>query len=432
MHAVRSPWLAALLLACLVGAGPKGEAPPPVAARGASVSVKVVRDGIGLPGVELAVFPNPRDSPRLVAKDTIATTDDDGVARFEHLPPDVKYALYSPTDPPQDLVVATTLFKAPAEGKNRDLGMIEAVRASTFSGRLVAENGISIPDDTKLFLFRPLAGSLAKATVGPDGAFEFRGLPPEAYRLSVDAEGLVIDGERSQWPLVQRVYAGVRIDESITGVTIPLVPGAPPRFPPADRRFTNKFVDGILVLVDRDGKPVPLRRHRIEGVVVDTEGNPVRGVQVNAWPSGHGTAIGPFPEATGDDGRFSLDSIPDVPIELTASMPNDQTPYVEFSTSAQAPDDGGDVRLVIDPRLFQKQPDLDPASDPAVARQRERDRSGWIFFVLVALWSVSMWGTFRDIVGRMRALPSRSSTSGHHSVTDGAATGTGEGRRDRS
>jgi len=363
---------------------------------GASVSVRIERDGVPIPDLQLAVVQTHRACGRHFVKDVPAVTDADGVARFEHLPPDEQYALFSLNNPPQDLVITTTLFKAPGDAKARDLGTIAAAEAKKLSGKVTVEGSGTIPADAKVSLSQPRCWGLSVTEVATDGTFEFRGLSPESYLLNVRANGLTIDESRVGWQVVDRGGVGIPLDESRSNVVIPLVADRQPNFPEKRGDYQNAVIDGDLVLVDPAGIPLPLRSESISGIVVDPEGRPVPGVDVSVWAVGFGVSIGPRSKPTGADGRFSLNAVPDVPTELRASIHSSQSRFVEFGSAAVAVT-GTEARLVIDPRLARPLPDLDPPPDPAVAQRSERRHNTFYYLSVAATFIWCAWPVIQTI-----------------------------------
>lgn len=377
---------------------------------GASVSVRIVRDGAAVPGHRLAVVQVDRTAERHFVKDIHAITDAEGVARFEHLPADERYCVYSTTDPPQDLVIETTLFRAPGDAKDRDLGSFHTVEPRTLAGKFVIEGGEDIPSGTRLFLSRYPAWDSHDLPVAADGSFEIHGLPPEAYTLSVSIDGYRIDESRLAWQFCEESDVGIPLHESRSGVSIPLVEGAPIRLRERIGEYSSKWVDGKpgadprgngmtaskTLLVDDDGNTVPAPR-RVVGIVVDTEGDSVAGASIRASLPGFGPQVGTQFVESDAEGRFAIDALPELPLELRASVTPSRSGTSRYWTRRWLPADTNEITFVVDPRLVHHFPDLDPPPDPEVAQRRERRKNNVVWICLVAIWA---W-CCRDIFGKI-------------------------------
>ena len=327
--------------------------------RGATLTARIERDGSPCPGLRLAVVQIDRDASRHFVGTVPAITDAEGIARFEHLPAADRFCIFSETDPPQQLVIETTLFKASESGKARDLGAIEAVEPRSLAGRLTIDGGNTIPAGTRIHLLRDAAWNTRTVPVAADGTFEALGLTPEGYRLGVVADGLTIDSGRLTWQFVDEQYAAIPLQTSRSDVLIPVIASTAPGIRPSSTEYTNAVIDEEFVLIDADGARVPLPE-QLQGTVVDPEGRPVAGVDVSASLIGRGAFVGPRVAETNDAGRFTLDSLPALPLELLAYRTSHQLGFVPYPTRVTVSPGESEVRMVIDPRLPHRYPDLDP------------------------------------------------------------------------
>ena len=374
---------------------------------GATITARVVRDGVPCPGLRLAVVQIDRICGRHFVGDVPAVTDAAGAVRFDHVPAGERFCIYSRTTPPQDLVIETTLFKSSAEGGTRDLGALEAVEPRSLEGRFVLEDGGRIPAGTRLFLGRDPAWDSQNLPIAADGSFAIQGLPPEGYRLGVAIDGYTFDAARLGWQLVEETYVAIPLHDSRGGVTIPLIEGSTPRFRErigeyAHRRVNEKVpanADGgdRLLLVARDGSSVPAPR-TLHGVVVDTGGMPVAHVSVTAMVQG-GPTVGSTFVATDATGRFTIESLPELPLEIWASSRGRWSPR----TRQWIPPEACDVRLVVDPRMDQAFVDLDPEPDRAVAQHRRQTHARWWGLGLAAITAWNAWSAWTAWRARTRA-----------------------------
>ncbi len=110
--------------------------------------------------------------------------------------------------------------------------------------------------------------------------------------------------------------------------------------------------------LDVEPLAVASRDRSIAGIVVDPDGKPVEGANVNAF-----LRASPLPQQipgalpaqpTGKDGRFTLRGMPNLPLTLKAFLmpagPNSR--WGEFDAVADVEPGQTDVRIVLDPRLF--------------------------------------------------------------------------------
>lgn len=158
-------------------------------------------------------------------------------------------------------------------------------------------------------------GSQLSATTDKDGRFEF-GAVDATYEFHIYAR---IDGFTDQGTRTLKIKPGETID-----------------VPAIEVKSRSAFVAGI---------------------VVDPDGKPVAGVTVSASEKGGGGISfgrrGP-PPLTGKDGRFRLEDLPNVPLELLAYIRSDENTKdrsIHFPARAQAAPNQTDVRIVLDPKL---------------------------------------------------------------------------------
>jgi hypothetical protein len=105
------------------------------------------------------------------------------------------------------------------DGQEVDVGDIELKRAYTFKGRVVLTDGKAIPPDMRVTLGADRAWDSQIATLGPDGSFEFRGVPPGVYSV-----GPAVKGYRT----VERSGVEALVKQDVSGFVIRMEP-APAR-----------------------------------------------------------------------------------------------------------------------------------------------------------------------------------------------------------
>jgi hypothetical protein len=95
----------------------------------------------------------------------------------------------------------------------------------------------------------------------------------------------------------------------------------------------------------------------VAGIVVDPNGKPVPGVTVSVHERGGGSISfgrrGPRPP-TGADGKFRLEDLPNVPLELLAFIRNPNSrggSSIPFPARVNAEPGQTNVRIILDPKL---------------------------------------------------------------------------------
>ena len=107
--------------------------------------------------------------------------------------------------------------------------------------------------------------------------------------------------------------------------------------------------------VEMPARALKSRSAFVAGIVVDPDGKPVAGVTVSASErNGGGISRRGLAPKTGPDGRFRLEELPSVPLELMAyiSAPagtKDHT--IHFPARVNAEPNQSNVRIVLDPKL---------------------------------------------------------------------------------
>src|SRR5208282_3921888 len=169
-------------------------------------------------------------------------------------------------------------------------------------------------------------------------------------------------------------------------------------------------------------EPVSLTRlnKSVAGTVVDPDDKPVAGVTVSAAMRSGGSIRRAFMQRpTGNDGRFTIRGVPNLPLTLMAYIrpPDDSKDRrIHFSARVDAEPGETDVRIVLDPKLVRrKQAEAKPAAVPTPAQVLEKlqaRRDSIENFLVEASWEEynnnkpSSWeeGTIhRDKQGRIRA-----------------------------
>ena len=190
---------------------------------GTRVVGRLLLAGVPIAGIRIAVVQMKRNAGDHFIKAVTATTDLDGTFRFDYLPADQDYAIYSIVgEGPQALVLTTKKFKAYASGKERNLGDLELIEPLRLSGKVELPQGTILPPDSKIVLGREPAWDLVSAPLGADGGFEIGGLPPETYTVRISMDGVRLNGDKLPFQIVAPNTFGIRLRDSVTDLRIPL------------------------------------------------------------------------------------------------------------------------------------------------------------------------------------------------------------------
>src|SRR4029078_10603555 len=79
--------------------------------------------------------------------------------------------------------------RAGATDTTVDLGAITLGTGHTIKGRVILPEGDAIPPHTRLFLGREDAWDHTETVLGPNGEFEFDGVPAESITMSLRIRG---------------------------------------------------------------------------------------------------------------------------------------------------------------------------------------------------------------------------------------------------
>jgi hypothetical protein len=214
------------------------------------------------------------------------------------------------SNPPSSPVVETWTFTVPADGDARDLGTLPARAPLSLSGRIVMPDGAKVSPETRVSLGRDPAWDLIATGVAEDGTFSFAPLPPETYVVRVVAKGFELDISGLQYQPLGATSFGIRVEESIANLTIPMKHSGPipsnahAAAQDADDADSNKVLAGF----ERDlEKPASVT---LVGRVLKN-GKPRPGVTMSLYRSTSGTSgsygARPFAEVKTDGlGRYSV------------------------------------------------------------------------------------------------------------------------------
>ncbi len=112
--------------------------------RGASVTGQLLHNGRPLPSVRVGIVQTDRTLGNTVTPELLST-DGDGVFRFDSLPPDRDYAIYTDLDQKSFAALPVSLVRLPAHGKLAVLGKIATKPAGPFVVVLRTADGQGLP-----------------------------------------------------------------------------------------------------------------------------------------------------------------------------------------------------------------------------------------------------------------------------------------------
>ena len=194
---------------------------------GAEVTGKLVHKGQPVVGMSLAVVQTQRSGERGIFIAAVGdVTRDDGSFKFQHLPFDQQYAIYTVAGEARlaasDFVLTTKVFKVPGSGEARDLGLLTVTRSVTIRGRVERVDDLPLPENLKLSFGRDPAWDLIGIPVADDGSFKVTGLPPETYKISVSSDDLVVVPEKLAHQMLGERSFGIHVTQPVDGLVIPV------------------------------------------------------------------------------------------------------------------------------------------------------------------------------------------------------------------
>lgn len=153
------------------------------------------------------------------------TANENGEFRFDNVPPNTDYTVYTLMDKAQEKGAAALIqVRTGADDGILDAGSMEMVPSHRISGRVVLEDGSPTPAGVRVLISRSEAWDHQYAKVDKDGTFSFKGLPSEEYNLSVSVPGYRLSPKNgSFWLSSDSLYG--RVDRSVEGLVVLLEKG---------------------------------------------------------------------------------------------------------------------------------------------------------------------------------------------------------------
>ena len=208
---------------------PRKEPHKIVVPTGTRVVTRVVHEGKGVPGVRIAVVQTYRSPEGFFIKAVERVSDEQGKLTFDCLPASQEYAIFTVVGAgPQDLVLTTKKFLAHGNGQERDLGDLKLTRPLTLAGKVELPAGAKLPANARLAFGRDPAWDLISIPIAEDGGFSLAGIPPETYTVHLAIPGMTFDTSRLGYQVIEAGSFGIRVNESVSDLRIPLVVGGRP------------------------------------------------------------------------------------------------------------------------------------------------------------------------------------------------------------
>ena len=184
---------------------------------GASIGGQLVYDGKPVPGVELGLVQRNRTVGNIVTP-TEVSTDASGRFRFDRLPPNIDYAVYTHVGQAATAALPVSLVRAPGHGELASLGSVAASRPRRLTIQVRTESGERLPKHSHVYLSRRDAWKGTKLDLArmPIARVTVDDLAAESFKLRVRVPGYEV--VRTVPPMnldLNRAY-GVEIGDDTT------------------------------------------------------------------------------------------------------------------------------------------------------------------------------------------------------------------------
>lgn len=191
---------------------------------GTSVTGRLLRDGTAAQGVRVAVVQLNRSSDHHFIKAIGAVTDRDGRYKFEYLPADESYAIFTVVgDAPQEYVLVTETFKALKDRHTLELLDMQLVPALRISGKVNTVDGSRLPPNARILVDRDPAWDSIAVPVTNDGTFSINGLSSEDYRLLIRVEGFELDKSSINYKIIDNFTFVFPLAESLSDLNFAII-----------------------------------------------------------------------------------------------------------------------------------------------------------------------------------------------------------------
>jgi len=197
---------------------------------GATVTGKLVWQGKPLPGVGVGLVQAERAAQYSSYRREEIATDERGVFTFVNVTPGQDYWVRGAMASLHDFgALDTTRVHVGSDESLAEVGNLVVGPGRHVSGRVVLCDSTPVPPDTRLLLYLEPSFDAQSQTLGPDGRFDLRGVPPGEALLTVRLQGYRIARESSgysnQHGLPECLVPG---DGDVAGLKLVLEPGGDP------------------------------------------------------------------------------------------------------------------------------------------------------------------------------------------------------------
>jgi uncharacterized GH25 family protein len=246
---------------------------------GATVTGHVLFDGKPLSNISVGIVSTDRRMENFTGDYEIGT-DTNGQFAFVNLPPNVQYTLYGIMDSLKNFgSINARQVSAGGDGSTTDAGNITVIPGHHLAGKVILNDGGTIPAGTRLLAGLEGAWDTLQTTLQKDGHFSFSNLPSSEVSLSLRVSGYHLSGKNASLDRLNPQLKG-RVDRDLTNVTILLEKGPEPERDYGNMDLEDSPANRPLAGVEGGGKPTAAS-WQISGHVLDAKtGQPVAKFQV--------------------------------------------------------------------------------------------------------------------------------------------------------
>lgn len=131
---------------------------------GATLLGRLVHDGKPLANVEVGIVQETRFLGNIVTPFEVIT-DDDGIFRFEHLPPKLDYAIYTTTNQQAKVVLPVSIVTVPNDRQTADLGDVPTQKPRGLTITVKTDDGSDLPEHSYAMVGREKAWKSSKLSL---------------------------------------------------------------------------------------------------------------------------------------------------------------------------------------------------------------------------------------------------------------------------
>jgi hypothetical protein len=203
---------------------PNGKAHDLKLTEGATVSGRVLKDGMPLKNVELGLVSVDRGEN--FTGEFVIGTDAEGRFQFLNVPPYQVYYLYGHSASFKGLgAIPIKSVRVSADGSTKYAGDLTVEPGLRLVGRVALADGGAIPPNTQVILGRDDAWDSTKVDLKTDGRFEFIDVPAGSVSLGVRIAGYRISEKNRSLDRLNGGSLMGRIERDIVGLELLLEPG---------------------------------------------------------------------------------------------------------------------------------------------------------------------------------------------------------------